>query len=118
MVIHELEHDQKGAGKWDLGTTRYIPMQGGSRSRLPVRDDPDYRRYPGFVGEDERMTESVYTIAALYTYLGGAPIVPRGQEGGFTSLILDQTVAKLQAEKEEAEEKAKRGERPGAEQGE
>ena len=73
MVIHERVHDQKGAGKWDIGTTRYIPVQGGSRSRLPVQDDPDYRRYFGFVGLDDHLSDAVYQIAALYSHLGGAP---------------------------------------------
>ena len=109
MVIHERTHDQKGLGKWDLGTTRYVPVQGGSRSRLPLIDDPDYHRYAGFVGIDERLTETIYTIPSLYGFLGGAPIVPPGQEGGFTQLILDQTTTKLQREKEEEDEKAKKG---------
>jgi len=110
MVIHERAQDHRGSGKWDLGTTRYVPVQGGSRSRLPVMDDPDYPRYAGFVGVDERMSETVYTIPALYAYLGGSPVVPPGQEGGFTALILDQTAAKLAAEKALEEEKAKQGE--------
>lgn len=105
MVIHERLHDQKGAGKWDLGTTRYIPMQGGSRSRLPVQDDPDYRRYYGFIGVDENQTETLYTIPALYSYLGGAPVVPAGQEGGFTALILEQTMSRIQAARAAEDEK-------------
>ena len=109
MVIHERVHDQKGAGKWDIGTTRYIPMQGGSRSRLPVQDDPDYRRYFGFVGVDDHLSEAVYQIAVLYSHLGGAPVVPPGQEGGFTQLILDQTVAKLNQARAEEEERHKHG---------
>lgn len=105
MVIHERVHDQRGAGKWDITTTRYIPMQGGSRSRLPVIDDPDYHRYFGYVGLDDSLSETLYTIPALYTYLGGAPIVPPGEEGGFTALILAETQSKLNAVKEaEADE--------------
>ncbi len=110
MVIHERVHDdQRGAGKWESGSTRYIPLQGGSRSRLPLIDDPEYRRYPGFVGVDERMSETVFTIPALYGFLGGKPEVTGGPGSGFTQLILDQAAAKLQREKEEAEEKAKKG---------
>ena len=110
MIIHErVQEDQRGAGKWDLGTTRYIPVQGGSRSRLPLVDDPDYHRYPGYVGVDERLSETLYTIPALYTYLGGRPEVGSGQQGGLTKLIQDEVIARLQKEKEEAEEKAKKG---------
>jgi hypothetical protein len=109
MVIHERTHDQKGAGKWDIGTTRYIPVGGGSRSRLPVADDPDYRRYPGFVGLDDTLSETVYTIATLYGYIKGAAVVLPGQEGTFTQLIIDEAAAKLKREKEELEERAKQG---------
>lgn len=105
MVIHERVHDQRGMGKWDLGTTRYIPMQGGSRSRLPVYDDKNYQRYPGYVGLDERLSETLYTLPTLYAFLGGAPVVPPGQEGGFTALILEQTTARLKEEKAAEEER-------------
>jgi hypothetical protein len=108
MIIHEREHD-RGEGKWDIATTRYVSLQGGSRSRLPVIDDPDYHRYPGFVGVDERLSETLYTIPALFTYLGGRPVVGSGQESGLTKLIQDETLARLQKEKEEEEEKAKKG---------
>jgi len=104
MMIHERVADSRGIGKWDLGTTRYIPMQGGSRSRLPLQDDPNYPRYVGFVGLDERMSEHLYTIPALYSYLGGSPEVPEGGSS-FTALVLNETRAKLMVEKEEGEEK-------------
>lgn len=104
MVIHERIHDQRGAGKWDLGSTRYIPIGGGSRSRLPMQDDPEYPRYYGFVGVDDRLSESLYTISGLYGYLGGAPSVPAGEEGGFTALILEQTRSKLLVAKEGEDE--------------
>jgi hypothetical protein len=77
---------------------------------LPVQDDPDYRRYFGFVGLDDHLSEAIYQIAALYSHLGGAPVVPPGQEGGFTQLILDQTTAKIELARAEEEEKRKRGE--------
>jgi hypothetical protein len=104
MVIHEKVHDTSGAGKWDLHTTRYVPVYGGSRSRLPIVDDPDYRRYPGFVGMDERLTPEIFRIAQLYHYMGGKPIIPPGDEGKFTALILGQTVERLEAQPEDAEE--------------
>jgi hypothetical protein len=106
MVIHEKVLDRHGIGKWDLQTTRYIPHNGGSRSRLPVADDPDYRRYAGFVGIDEHLTPSIYMIAQLYAHIGGKPIIPEGEEGQFTALILEQTEGRLAAQTEEGAEAA------------
>jgi hypothetical protein len=97
MVIHEKVHDSHGAGKWDINTTRYIPVYGGSRSRLPIADDPEYRRYPGLVGLDERLTPDIYRIAQLYAYLGGKATIPEGDEGKFTALILGETVGRIEA---------------------
>jgi hypothetical protein len=95
MVIHELAPDHKGAGKWDPGTTRYIPLHGGSRSRLPVADDKDYRRYYGFVGMSEDLTAEIHTVHALYHYLGGTPVVHEGHGSVFVKLILDETLNRL-----------------------
>ena len=103
MVIHERVHDQTGAGKWDIHTTRYVPVGGGSRSRLPIADDPEYRRYTGFVGIDEHMTADTFRISHLYNSLGGAPIIPEGDEGKFTALILGQTIERLEQRVEAAE---------------
>ena len=103
MVIHERVHDTSGAGKWDINTTRYVPIYGGSRSRLPIADDPDYRRYPGFVGMDEHLTESIFRLSQLYNLMGGKPIIPPGDEGKFTALILGQTVERLEASGDETE---------------
>lgn len=98
MVIHEKTHDMVGAGKWDIHTTRYIPIYGGSRSKLPIFDDPEYRRYHGFVGIDEYLTEHINLIAQLYAHLGGKAIIMEGPGGEFTSLILGQTLERLEAE--------------------
>ena len=95
MVIHEKFHDLSGAGKYDLNTTRYISVQGGSRSRLPIQDDPEIRRYHGFVGIDEWLTESVFQIAVLFHLLGGKPVVLPGQEGSFAALILGESLQRL-----------------------
>ena len=95
MVIHEKFHDLTGAGKYDMNTTRYIAVQGGSRSRLPVQDDPDIRRYHGFVGIDEWLTESVFQIAVLFHLIGGKPVVLPGQEGSFAALILGESLQRL-----------------------
>jgi hypothetical protein len=98
MVIHEHVHDLSGAGKWDINTTRYVPIYGGSRSRLPVYDDPEYRRYPGFVGIDEFLTEKIFQLPVLYQYIGGKPVIPGGDAGKFTALILGQTTERLEGE--------------------
>ncbi len=103
MVIHDRVLDSKGVGKWDIGTTRYIPVSGGSRSRLPVHDDPAYRRYFGFVGISEELTADIFTLPALYAYLGGAPVVHEGHGSVFVKLILDETLKHLQAGEEEKE---------------
>ena len=105
MVIHEKVRDVTGQGRWDLNTTRYVPVGGGSRSRLPIADDPDYRRYPGFVGIDEHLTPDIFQVAQLYALLGGKPIIPEGGEGTFTALILDEGMAHLeQTAENEAQE--------------
>jgi len=96
MVIHEKVRDVGGQGRWDLNTTRYVPVGGGSRSRLPIADDPEYRRYPGFVGMDEHLTPDIYQVAQLYTWLGGKPVIPAGGEGTFTALILGEGMAHLE----------------------
>lgn len=103
MVIHERVSDLRGAGKWDAGTTRYIPLQGGSRSRLPIQDDPDYHRYYGFVGMSEELSATLHTMPALYQYLGGTPVVPEGHGSVFIHLILEQTLNRLKAQAEDAE---------------
>jgi hypothetical protein len=102
MVIHEQGTDLKGLGKWDLATGRYIPYQGGSRSRLPLWDDKNYSRYAGFVGVDEHLSDSLYTMPALYTYLGGAPLMPEGHASVFISLIREATLDRLKAKDEDA----------------
>ncbi|HKI99848.1 MAG TPA: hypothetical protein VKB51_15340 [bacterium] len=96
MVIHEKVYDITGAGKWDINTTRYVPLYGGSRSRLPVADDPEYRRYVGFVGMDEHLTPDIYRLSQLYAHLGGKPIIPPGDEGKFTALILGETLTRIE----------------------
>jgi len=104
MVIHEKARDLAGAGKWDITTTRYVPVSGGSRSRLPIADDPEYRRYAGYVGMDESLTAEIYRMSQLYHYLGGKPVIPPGDEGKFTALILEQTVGRLTSAPAEGEE--------------
>ena len=107
MVIHDKIHDLSGAGKWDINTTRYIPIYGGSRTKLPVKDDNEwgYPRYHGFVGIDEHLTEHIHLIAQLYAYLGGKAIIQEGPGGEFTALILGQNLERLAAEAEAGDAK-------------
>jgi len=60
---------------------------GGSRSRLPIGSN-GLRRYYGFVGIDEKLTERIHTMSSLYTHLGGG--VPPQPEGSFVGLLLTQ----------------------------
>lgn len=101
MVIHEKVHDLSGAGKWDIHTTRYIPFNGGSRSRLPIADDPEYRRYPGFVGMDEHLTPDIFHIAQLYQYLGGTPVPQPGAEGKLTEMLIELAMGRMEEPEEE-----------------
>jgi len=90
MVIHDRVADAKGAGKRDAGTSRYIPIGGGSRTRLPVYDDPRIPRYPGFVGLNASQSEDIYTLPALYAELGGSPVVKVGQGSKFVGLVAER----------------------------
>jgi hypothetical protein len=103
MVIHDRELDTKGVGKWDFATGRYIPLSGGSRSRLPIWDDKEYPRYNGYVGVDEHLSESLFTMAALYTYLGGAPAVIEGHGSVFVGLIHQAALDRMRAADEDAQ---------------
>jgi hypothetical protein len=102
MVIHDRVADVRGVGKWDFTTGRYIPVSGGSRSRLPLYDDKNYPRYTGYVGVDEHLSAEMYTMPALYTFLGGAAVIAEGHGSVFTKLIQEQGVARLKAEDEDA----------------
>lgn len=101
MVIHEKVRDFAGAGKWDINTTRYVPISGGSRSRLPIADDPHIRRYPALVGIDEHLTPDIFRLAQLYQYIGGEPVLPPGGEGELTGMLIELTVGRLEPSEEE-----------------
>ena len=101
MHIHKVQHEMSGAGRWDKSTTRYVPIMGGSRSRLPIGNPDDtYPRYHGFVGMDEKLTESIYTIAALYQHIGGAPLVESGTAGTLAARIQNVVEEQRKAEEE------------------
>ena len=91
MIFHEAQIAIRGIGRWDAKTTRYVPINGGSRSRLPVtnRGYEDIPRYYGGVGMNERLTESIRTIDDLYKYLGGGILVTP-QTAAYVSRILEQ----------------------------
>jgi hypothetical protein len=91
-VLHERVADVKGVGKWDLATGRYIPVSGGSRSRLPLIDDKDYPRYAGFIGVDESASAEIFTMPALYSLIGGAASVPQGHGNVIVKLILENAI--------------------------
>jgi hypothetical protein len=108
MKIHEVQHDLSGAGRWHKATGRYIPITGGWRSRLPIyAGDSEIRRYYGFVGIDERLTETIFTISTLFQHIGGAPKIQAGAAGTLTSRIQDVKEEQLKAEAEEAAAAAK-----------
>lgn len=108
MKIHKAEHDAAGAGRWDKITTRYVPMSGGSRSRLPIANpDDNYPRYYGFVGMDEKLTETISTIGALYAHIGGAPTILGGNAGTLASRIQDIKEEQRKTDEEERAAAAK-----------
>ncbi len=90
MDFHRGTDSVRGAGSWDRTTLRYMPLTGGSRSRLPLLNDPDIRRYHGFVGVDEHLTAEMDSLRSLYSFLGGRPIIPEGPAGEFLTLVLEQ----------------------------
>lgn len=79
MVIHNRVDDAMSVGKRDAATGRYIPIGGGSRTRLPVYDDPRIPRYLGFVGINASQSEEIYTLPALYAELDDSASVPVAQ---------------------------------------
>jgi len=91
MIIHPKRTDSRGAGRWNAATGRYVPMFGGSRSRLPIADSSAIRRYHGYVGVDERLSEDLDSVTALYRYMGGAPLIPEGPAGEFMSRIYEES---------------------------
>ena len=82
MKIHK-KSEKKNAGKYDIDSGRYVPISGGSRSRLPIADDDKFRRYAGLVGIDERLTEDIYRVSHLYHYISHPIEIPEGPEGEY-----------------------------------
>ncbi|MDH4225726.1 MAG: hypothetical protein OEW12_08785 [Deltaproteobacteria bacterium] len=90
MQFHDLK-DVRGAGKISKSTGRYVPVGGGSRSRLALKGQKSIPRYYGYVGIDESLTETIYTVHALYHYMGGKPLIPEGPSGELTAIMMGQT---------------------------
>jgi hypothetical protein len=91
MVIHDRGEDMKGVGKRDAKTGRYIPISGGSRTRIPVSDDGRVPRYVGNVGVDASLSEHIDAMPALYRTLGGLPIVRAdAKQSKFVGLVAER----------------------------
>lgn len=76
-----------GAGKWDIGTSRYIPVGGGSRSRLEVNSE-GIRPYRGFAGIDRQGEKRFDAIGELYSKLGGGARIS-AQDKAFLAVTID-----------------------------
>ena len=90
MQFYNKPTEKFNAGLKDYTTGRYIPMGGGTSSRLSYLDDPEIRRYWGFVGIDESKSYEMPTIVELIRYLSGGVYIPEGPAGEFIKLILAQ----------------------------
>ncbi len=101
MTIHERVDDAKSAGKRDAQTGRYIPVGGGSRTRLPVADDPRVPRYHGFVGVNASQSEDIFTLPALYAELGGMREVKAGEVSKLAGLVAERRPVVEEEDKDE-----------------
>ena len=97
MKFYDAQTELKGLGTWDSGTTRYVPVSGGSRSRLPViyNTYEDIRRYYGGVGMSEGLTESIGTMANLYRHIGGGILVSP-QTAAYITRLVEQSAKWMQ----------------------
>lgn len=104
MKFHEAQVEIRGIGVWDAGTTRYVPISGGSRSRLAAtyRGYEDIRRYYGGVGMSEGLTESIGTMGKLYKHLGGGILVTP-QTAAYISRLVEQSAKWMKSTISEAE---------------
>jgi hypothetical protein len=92
MQFHKAQFELRGLGQWDAGTTRYVPMSGGSRSRIPLifPGYEDIRRYYGGVGMNEGLTESIHNIGDWYRHIGGGILVTP-QTAAYVSRLIEQS---------------------------
>lgn len=66
-------------GIWDADTARYIPMGGGSISRLPPEENK-IRPYSGFLGVNPSVARKNPTVGDLFRKLGGGAKMSRQDE--------------------------------------
>jgi hypothetical protein len=69
ITIHKRVKDVVGSGKTDKATGRYVPVGGGSRTRIPLADDKRISRYAGNLGVDASLSGKIDSMAALYAQL-------------------------------------------------
>ncbi|MCH7476966.1 MAG: hypothetical protein IIA14_02565 [SAR324 cluster bacterium] len=87
-------------GRRDLATGRYIPMTGGSRSRLPAAGG-EYPRYAGSIGIDKKLTAKISTLEALYQHMGGfASYMPGGALSATISELVEEAQTKTRQDRE------------------
>ena len=75
-----------GGGKWDVNTNRYIPMGGGSRSKLPLKIK-GIRPYQGFTGIDRPEERKLDTVEDLILEMGGGSRISAQDESYLNSVI-------------------------------
>ena len=90
--------DVYGGGKWDAGTGRYVPVGGGSRTRVFVADDKHIPRYAGMLGVDPQQGTNIATMGALYSHLGGMSVVKQGAPKFLAEIAERKPVIKVEAE--------------------
>ena len=87
MDDDELENSAHGAGKWDIGTSRYIPIGGGSRSRVEEHAG-SIRPYLGFAGLYRKGEEKFDSIKGLYSKIGGGSRIT-AQDRAYVAVTID-----------------------------
>ena len=86
-------------GRRDLKTGRYIPMMGGSRSKLSAVGG-EYPRYAGFNGIDKGLAARISTMEALYHHMGGFPsYMPGGALDATISELVEEAEAKTRQDR-------------------
>ena len=86
--------ESRVGGRRDLATGRYIPMTGGSRSKLPAIGR-DYPQYAGSIGIDKELTARISTMEALYQYMGGfASYMPGGALSASIAELVEEAETK------------------------
>ena len=77
------------AGKTDEATARYVPIGGGSRSRLKTHDKT-IPRYQGFVGVDGSQEKGIATMETLYGKLGGSTKISSQDKAWVNKTLTDE----------------------------